>query len=52
MLCYNKNNNIIWRLKMKNSTIDYYNTNAEKFVNDTVNVEFTDIQDKFISKLC
>ena len=36
---------------MINSTIDYYNTNAEKFVNDTINVEFTDIQNKFISKL-
>lgn len=36
---------------MKNSTIDYYNANAEKFVNDTVNVQLTNIQDKFISKL-
>lgn len=43
MLCYNKNSNIIWRFKMINSTIDYYNINAKKFVNYTVNVEFTDI---------
>lgn len=36
---------------MINSTIDYYNINAKKFVNHTVNVEFTNIQNKFISKL-
>lgn len=36
---------------MINTTIDYYNINAKKFVNDTINVEFIGIQNKFISKL-
>ena len=32
-------------------TIDYYEKNAESFANGTIDVEFADIQDKFISLL-
>lgn len=31
-----------------NDTLDYYEKNAEAFADGTVNVEFTDIQDRFI----
>lgn len=34
-----------------NNTIDYYNKNANKFVDDTVSVDFTDNQNKFIKEL-
>ena len=36
---------------MNQGTIDYYNQNADSFVEGTVNVEFTDVQDKFLSLL-
>lgn len=36
---------------MLNKTIDYYNTNAKKFVEGTLNVDFKATQDKFIAKL-
>lgn len=32
-------------------TIDYYEKNAESFADGTVDVEFAEIQDKFISQL-
>ena len=34
-----------------NGTIEYYNKNAQKFVADTVDVEFKDMQNRFLSKL-
>ncbi|MBP3233083.1 MAG: class I SAM-dependent methyltransferase [Eubacterium sp.] len=34
-----------------NSTIDYYNKNAVKYSNDTVNVDFSSAQERFISLL-
>ena len=34
---------------MKDATLDYYNENADKFVSGTVNVEFSEVQDKFLS---
>ena len=34
-----------------NQTIDYYNTNAKKFNNDTVAVEFSEVQNRFTSYL-
>ncbi|MCR4927921.1 MAG: class I SAM-dependent methyltransferase [Lachnospiraceae bacterium] len=37
-------------LKM-DKTIDYYNQNADAFASGTINVEFTDVQDKFLSYL-
>lgn len=33
------------------NTIDYYNNNANKFVADTVYIDFKETQDKFLSKL-
>ena len=33
------------------STINYYNTNAEQFYNNTVSVEFEQTQQRFLSKL-
>lgn len=36
---------------MLNKTIDYYNINAKKFVEGTLNVDFKATQDKFIAKL-
>ncbi len=32
-------------------TLDYYNENAQSFIENTVNVEFHDMQDKFLTKL-
>ena len=32
-------------------TIDFYDTNAKKFVDDTISVDFTEIQNKFINKI-
>lgn len=38
--------------KMKdNLTIQYYNENAEQFINTTLDVNFTEIQDEFLSML-
>ena len=34
-----------------NKTIDYYNQNADAFVSGTIDVKFTDVQDKFLSYL-
>ena len=34
-----------------NKTIDYYNSNANSFSNDTAEVDFTEIQDKFLGYL-
>ncbi len=36
---------------MNNKTLDYYNQNAESFVSHTVDVDFTDTQNKFLSIL-
>lgn len=33
-------------------TLTYYNTNARSFIENTVNVDFTDTQNKFLDKLC
>ena len=32
-------------------TLNYYNENAEEFTASTINVDFTSVQDKFLSKL-
>jgi SAM-dependent methyltransferase len=40
-----------WSLLMNNKTIDYYDNNAESFSNGTVNVQFTDIEDRFLNQL-
>ena len=32
-------------------TLSYYNSNAERFVQDTGRVDFTDIQDRFLERL-
>ncbi len=34
-----------------NNTLDYYDNNAQKFVSGTLDVEFTETQDKFLSYL-
>lgn len=34
-----------------NNTLDYYHNNAQKFVSGTLDVEFTETQDKFLSYL-
>lgn len=34
-----------------NYTIEYYNANAQKFVNGTVSVEFEEMQNRFLDKL-
>lgn len=36
---------------MKNKTIDYYNQNADLFIQGTVSVNFKEIQDKFLKLL-
>lgn len=36
---------------LKNSTIDFYNKNAAQFVETTANVEFHQIQNRFLDKL-
>ena len=36
---------------MKNKTLDYYNQNADAFVAGTVSVDFTQTQEKFLSRL-
>ena len=36
---------------MSDTTIDYYNNNAESFISNTVNCEFSDMQDKFLNYL-
>lgn len=36
---------------MNDKTLDYYNQNADSFVADTVSVNFTETQNKFISRL-
>jgi len=36
---------------MSNKTLDYYNTNADFFISDTVDVDFNMTQDRFISAL-
>lgn len=38
-------------MKKNNNTIHYYDNHADAFYESTVNVEFTTIQDKFLSKL-
>lgn len=35
----------------KDITIDYYNKNANQFVENTVNVEFHHMQNRFLEKL-
>ena len=36
---------------MDKKTIEYYNNNVEKFVSDTLNCEFNEMQDKFLNYL-
>ncbi len=36
---------------MYKKTVEYYNNNAEKFVSDTLNCEFHEMQDKFLNYL-
>lgn len=36
---------------MQNTTINYYNTNADKFIENTLFVDFTQTQQRFLSKL-
>lgn len=36
---------------MKNSTLNYYNTNANSFVSSTLSVDFSQTQDKFLQLL-
>lgn len=36
---------------MINKTLDYYNKNAESFIQGTVSADLKDIQDKFLNKL-
>lgn len=36
---------------MSNKTIDYYNQNADSFVQGTVSVDFKETQDKFLKLL-
>ena len=36
---------------MEQKTLEYYNQNANSFVEGTINVEFTDTQDRFIKLL-
>ena len=45
--CLTMNNNE--EMIVKDATLDYYNENADKFVSGTVNVEFSEVQDKFLS---
>lgn len=35
--------------KTMNETLNYYNKNADKFVSGTIDVEFTEVQDKFLA---
>lgn len=35
----------------KNTTLDYYNKNADSFVSETISVDFCQTQDKFLSTL-
>lgn len=39
------------KTKMKNTTLEYYNKNAEVFTEGTVNVEFTVTQNRFLNLL-
>lgn len=34
-----------------NTTLDYYNNNAHRFTSDTLDVEFSDIQERFLAEL-
>lgn len=36
---------------MNNKTLDYYNNNAQRFTGDTLDVEFSSIQDSFLAYL-
>lgn len=36
---------------MDNKTLDYYNKNADQFVQGTVDVDFSETQDRFVSSL-
>lgn len=36
---------------MENNTLSFYNTHAQNFINNTVNVEFAETQDKFLKYL-
>lgn len=37
---------------INSKTLEYYNKNAESFINGTVNVDFKETQDKFLSAIC
>ena len=36
---------------MSSNTIDYYNKNADNFISTTIDVTFTETQDRFLHKL-
>ena len=36
---------------VRDITLDYYNNNAHSFTSDTLDVEFSDIQDRFLAEL-
>lgn len=36
---------------MQDTTIDYYNSNAQQFIQNTISVEFKETQQRFLSKL-
>lgn len=36
---------------MDKETLNYYNTNSNDFIENTLNVDFTGIQNKFMDKL-
>lgn len=38
-------------LNLMNNTIDYYNQNTDEFIESTVSVDFSETQDRFLSKI-
>ena len=36
---------------MNDTTIDYYNSTAESFISNTIDCEFSEMQDKFLNYL-
>lgn len=46
-----RNQGVYQRMMKDNKTIDYYDQNAQSFVENTINVDFKDFQDDFLSWL-
>ena len=42
---------MVLEVYMINKTLDYYNKNAESFIQGTVSADLKDIQDKFLKEL-